>query len=65
MTLEAASEVLYLMTDVHQPALAGGVRWDDPAFDIRWPLAAPAMIADRDRDYPDFRPDEFTVFRDY
>jgi dTDP-4-dehydrorhamnose 3,5-epimerase len=35
------------------PGAARGARWDDPAFGTAW-LAAPAVIADRDRDWPDF-----------
>lgn len=31
-----------------------GVRWDDPAFGIAWP-ARPAVIAERDASYPDYR----------
>ena len=30
-----------------------GVRWNDPAFGIEWPGEV-VVIADRDRDYPDF-----------
>ncbi len=45
--------VLEYMIDVpHAPALAGGVRWDDPAFAIAWP-AAPAVISQRDLAWPD------------
>jgi dTDP-4-dehydrorhamnose 3,5-epimerase len=29
------------------------VRWNDPAFKIQWPLK-PAVIAERDANYPDF-----------
>jgi hypothetical protein len=31
------------------------VRFDDPAFDIRWPRPV-SLIAERDRSYPDYRP---------
>lgn len=52
-TLADHTEVLYQMTDVHAPHLAGGVRWNDPAFQISWPLSQP-IIAARDAGYPDF-----------
>ncbi|MBS0375253.1 MAG: dTDP-4-dehydrorhamnose 3,5-epimerase family protein [Proteobacteria bacterium] len=52
-TLQDDSRVLYLMTDVYAPELADGVRYDDPAFGIRWPLPV-SMIAARDASYPDF-----------
>ena len=39
-TLEDGTEVFYQMTDYHAPDLAGGFRWNDPAFGIQWPLPA-------------------------
>ncbi len=54
-TLEDDTRVLYLMSDVHAPELADGVRWNDPAFGIEWPLPVAAISA-RDRDCPDFDP---------
>lgn len=47
------TEVAYQMSESYRPEAAAGVRWDDPAFGIRWPLEV-AVIAPRDRDYPDF-----------
>jgi dTDP-4-dehydrorhamnose 3,5-epimerase len=52
-TLEDASEVLYMMSDYFAPPLADGVRWNDPAFGIHWPIAA-TNISNRDATYPDF-----------
>jgi dTDP-4-dehydrorhamnose 3,5-epimerase len=54
MTLADDSEVLYQMSQSYVPDAARGVRFDDPAFGIEWP-AAPAVISERDRSYPDFR----------
>jgi dTDP-4-dehydrorhamnose 3,5-epimerase len=53
-TLAARTEVLYQMSDVFAPQLATGVRWNDPAFDIRWPIQADVVIAERDAQYADF-----------
>jgi dTDP-4-dehydrorhamnose 3,5-epimerase len=53
-TLADATEVLYQMTDVHAPALAAGVRWNDPGFGIRWPLTGGIVVSERDAGYPDF-----------
>ena len=36
--LEAGSELLYLHTAFYMPASEGGVRHDDPALGITWPL---------------------------
>lgn len=49
-TLEDNSEVFYLMYEFYAPEYASGVRWDDPAFGITWPLPDP-IISDRDRAY--------------
>ena len=38
----------------HAPAHQSGVRWNDRAFRIDWPLGPPTIINDRDRTYPDF-----------
>ncbi|TLZ20778.1 MAG: dTDP-4-dehydrorhamnose 3,5-epimerase [Gammaproteobacteria bacterium] len=53
-TLADDCEVLYEMTDVHAPALAAGLRWNDPSFGIRWPITSDIVIAARDAAYPDF-----------
>jgi dTDP-4-dehydrorhamnose 3,5-epimerase len=52
-TLEDNSEVFYQMSEFYHPESARGVRYDDPLFKIRWPIADPIII-DRDREYPDF-----------
>jgi dTDP-4-dehydrorhamnose 3,5-epimerase len=54
-TLEDDTEVFYQMSEFYSPEHARGVRWDDPAFGIRWP-DDDRTIVDRDRTYPDFRP---------
>lgn len=53
ITLEDATEVAYQMSEFYHPESARGVRWDDPAFGIEWPLV-PQVISERDRCYPDF-----------
>jgi dTDP-4-dehydrorhamnose 3,5-epimerase len=58
-TLADDCEVLYQMTDVHAPQLAAGVRWNDPAFGIRWPITSDIVIAPRDARYPDFDRQDF------
>lgn len=39
LTLSEQSEVLYLISTDYSPDHARGVRWNDPAFGIDWPLA--------------------------
>jgi len=55
LTLADSTEVFYQMSEFYAPAYAKGVRWNDPAFCIRWPIDL-CVIADRDRNYPDFSP---------
>ncbi len=49
-TLTDDTEVLYQMSEYYHPALARGLRWDDPKIRIRWPLPEP-MLSERDRSY--------------
>ena len=51
-TLEDDTELLYLISDRYEPTLQRGVRWDDPALEIEWPLE-PSVISERDRTFPD------------
>jgi dTDP-4-dehydrorhamnose 3,5-epimerase len=54
ITLEDRTEVFYQMSAFYDAESARGVRWNDPAFGIRWP-AEVRVISERDRSYPDFR----------
>jgi dTDP-4-dehydrorhamnose 3,5-epimerase len=57
-TLEDECEVLYQMTDYYTPELSGGVRWDDAAFGIAWPLPCSALH-ERDAAFLDFNAARF------
>lgn len=50
-TLADETEVLYLMSQFYRPEAARGLRWDDPAFGITWPIADP-QLSERDRNLP-------------
>ncbi|MEA2391975.1 MAG: dTDP-4-dehydrorhamnose 3,5-epimerase [Solirubrobacteraceae bacterium] len=52
--LEDGSEVLYLIDSPYEASAARGVRWDDPAFGIDWPVAPERILSERDRTWPDF-----------
>ncbi|HZR63542.1 MAG TPA: dTDP-4-dehydrorhamnose 3,5-epimerase [Terriglobales bacterium] len=58
LTLEDETEVFYQMSEFYHPEAAGGVRWDDPAFQVAWP-APVAVISERDRMYPNFEANVF------
>ena len=49
--LEPESELLYLHTAFYAPQSEGGVRHDDPALSITWPMAV-VDLSERDRNHP-------------
>ncbi len=49
-TLEDDSEVFYQMSESYHPECARGVRWDDPAFAIEWPVLD-KVISEQDSKY--------------
>ena len=55
-TLADDTEILYQISEFYAPEAGRGVRWNDPAFGIRWPIAGP-LLSERDRSYPDFVPE--------
>ncbi|RCX08998.1 dTDP-4-dehydrorhamnose 3,5-epimerase [Extensimonas vulgaris] len=48
VVLSDAAEFLYKTTDYYAPAHERCIRWDDPAIGIRWPIAAPPILAAKD-----------------
>ncbi len=55
LTLTDGAEVAYQMSAPYAAEAARGVRYDDPAFGIRWPGEV-VVINERDRTYPDLDP---------
>ncbi len=60
-TLRDNTELFYQMFTSYAPDWQRGVRWDDPAFGIKWPLPDP-ILSERDKSYPLFDPSK-PVFR--
>jgi dTDP-4-dehydrorhamnose 3,5-epimerase len=54
LTLEDNTEVFYQMSDYYAPGHAKGVRWNDPAFNIIWPIDV-NVISEKDEKFPDYR----------
>jgi dTDP-4-dehydrorhamnose 3,5-epimerase len=52
-TLSEDAEVRYLISEFYAPAASTGVRYNDPAFGIEWPLPV-ADISEKDRTWPAF-----------
>ena len=52
-TLTDDAEVFYFVSAAYAPDHQQGLRWNDPAIGITWPLGPPTAINDRDASYPD------------
>ena len=60
-TLEPESVVFYKQTDYYAPKLERGIRWDDPALAIEWPVDADEVfVSERDAGLPSFEEYEKT-----
>ena len=53
LTLSEDTIVHYYMGDSFSPETYRGIRFDDPAFAVQWPLD-PAVISERDLGFPNF-----------
>lgn len=61
LTLAANTSLFYWMDEIYDPSCSAGVRWNDPAFGIVWPSTESLTMAERDRNYPDFKPAKRTA----
>ena len=50
-TLKDRTEMYYMTSQYYAPTGVSGARFDDPAFQIQWPLEA-AAVSDQDRSWP-------------
>lgn len=55
VTLMPETRVEYYFGSGQVPSAEAGVRYDDPAFGIHWPVPA-SVLSDRDRHWPDYIP---------
>jgi len=52
-TLEPNTEVLYKVSSYYAPRHDRGLRWDDPALGIAWPIAeGKEILSEKDRSHP-------------
>ncbi|HCE45341.1 MAG TPA: dTDP-4-dehydrorhamnose 3,5-epimerase [Lentisphaeria bacterium] len=56
LTIKDETVVLYYMSEFYAPDSYCGLRYDDPIFRFRWP-ENPAVLSEKDRNYPDFNRD--------
>lgn len=53
-TLVDNTEVFYQVSQVYSPESERGIRWNDPEFDIEWPIDEDLVISEKDQNWPDF-----------
>jgi dTDP-4-dehydrorhamnose 3,5-epimerase len=54
--LTDGAEVFYQVSEFYTPGQERGLRYDDPAFGIRWPMPV-TVISEKDRSWPSFAPE--------
>lgn len=50
IALEDDTDVMYQVSQFYQPGAERGYRWDDPAFNIVWPIE-PLVISEKDKQH--------------
>ena len=52
-SMEDNTEILYHVSQFYSPESESGIRWNDPHFDIHWPIAI-TEISEKDNSITDF-----------
>ncbi|MFW5879218.1 MAG: dTDP-4-dehydrorhamnose 3,5-epimerase family protein [bacterium] len=58
LTLEDHCEVFYTVSEFYAPEHNAGIRWNDPYFNIEWPVTNP-VLSQADENQPDFDSNTF------
>lgn len=53
LTLADDTEYIAYYNPNYNPEYERGIRWDDPMFDIKWPIK-PKIISQKDQSWPDY-----------
>ena len=56
ITLVDQTEVFYLSSEYYTPELEKGVRYNDPKFNIEWPIQ-PTEVSEKDANWQDYDSD--------
>jgi dTDP-4-dehydrorhamnose 3,5-epimerase len=54
LTLAENTEIYYQVSQFYAPAAERGIRWNDPAFAIEWPVGADLIISEKDQNWPNW-----------
>ncbi len=57
-TLKDDTEVLYAVSALYCPEAERGIRWNDPVFNITWPITSLSIVSAKDQNWPDFSVEE-------
>ncbi|HKB88350.1 MAG TPA: dTDP-4-dehydrorhamnose 3,5-epimerase [Patescibacteria group bacterium] len=52
-TLTDNCKVQYMVSEFYAPETEKGFRWNDPTFNIKWPME-PTFMSDKDKNLPDY-----------
>lgn len=52
LTLADDTEIYYLVSQYYHATAERGVRWNDPAFEIEWPIKKGLVISEKDQNWP-------------
>ena len=55
LTLADDTEVFYQVSQFYAPGSEAGIRWNDPAINIKWPKISNIIISEKDNTWPDFQ----------
>lgn len=54
LSLTDNSQIIYQVSNFYNPKKEQGIRWNDPLFNIEWPVENPIM-SEKDQNYPDYK----------
>jgi len=54
ITLQDNTEVTYLVSEFYSPGSERGIRYNDPAFGIKWPIPV-SVISEKDKNWQDYK----------
>ena len=59
VALEDNTEFLYKCTEVYHPEDEGGIIWNDPDLNIKWPIDFEPILSEKDAKHPQFKDLDF------
>lgn len=57
-TLSDETGIIYFVDEFYKPGSEKGIRWDDPMFDVDWPIKKNLTISDKDQNWENYTVEE-------